>query len=110
MTLTHAFGHAARNRARSAIFWPFFNAQSKNFEHFGGVLRLVLLLVHQDEARAGDRPARLARLVGQDLVEARRVLPVGERRGRLERVVVGLHELRRPCSAPAPCAILLRLA
>ena len=43
-------------------------------EHLLAGLGLVLLLVHQDEGRAGDRPALLARLVGQQQVEARRLL------------------------------------
>src|SRR5205807_1680441 len=46
---------------------------------------------HQDEARTCDRPTRLPRLVGKDLIKTRRVLPVGGRG--LEGVVVRLHEL-----------------
>src|SRR6516225_9997137 len=39
-------------------------------------LGLILLLVHQDERGAGNRPTLLARLIGQDQVKARRALPV----------------------------------
>ena len=35
------------------------------------------VLVHEDEGRRGHRPGRVARLVGQDEVETRRMRPVG---------------------------------
>ena len=57
----------------------------------GGVLGLVLHLVHEDEGRPGNRPAVLARLVGEDLVEA--VAPVGAGGRGLERFGAGGDEL-----------------
>ncbi|MPM40441.1 hypothetical protein SDC9_87082 [bioreactor metagenome] len=57
----------------------------------GGLHRLVLHLVHQDEGGAGDGPGTFTRLVRQDLIEA--LAPVGTGSGGLEGGVVRLHEL-----------------
>src|SRR4029077_8474409 len=61
----------------------------EEFQNRGGTLGMVLLFVHQDERRAGDRPALLARLVGQEQVEARRLGPIGVGGGGLKGLVVG---------------------
>ncbi|EAW42553.1 hypothetical protein N9414_24358, partial [Nodularia spumigena CCY9414] len=55
-----------------------------------GLCRLVLGLVHDDEGRRGDGPCLLARLVGQDLVEA--LGPVGTGSSGLEGGVIRGHE------------------
>src|ERR1051325_5866064 len=64
----------------------------EEIESGAGVLRFRLLLVHQDEAGAGDRPAVFARLVGQEQVEARRFRPVRIRGCRLEALAVRGNE------------------
>src|SRR5882672_1343055 len=61
---------------------------AEELQDFLGLVAVGLRFVHQDEGRSGDRPAVLARLVGEDLVEAGRVLPVGAGGGGLEGLVV----------------------
>ena len=62
-------------------------------EHRLGHVGLLLALVHQDEAGAGDRPAAVARLVGEQQVEAGGVGPVGVGRRGLERLAARGDEL-----------------
>src|SRR5262249_49521588 len=49
-------------------------------------------LVHQNEGGSGDRPAVLAGLVGQDVIETGGVFPVGAGRRGLESLVVRRYE------------------
>src|SRR6185437_190692 len=63
----------------------------EELENLLGHLGLLLALVHQDEARAGDRPAVLAALVGEQQIETGRFLPVGIGRRCLEALAVGHH-------------------
>src|SRR6266513_304665 len=65
----------------------------EEFEDLFGFCRVGLQFVHQDEGRAGDGPAVSARLIGEDLVEARGILPIGADGRGLEALVVGRHEI-----------------
>ena len=69
----------------------------EELQRVGGLRRLVLRLVHQDEGGAGDRPGVLAGLLGQDLVEA--LAPVGTRGGGLEGCRRRATRNCRPCSS-----------
>src|SRR6266404_1668180 len=74
--LGHAVGHR-RVIELGCHLLTAFERPVEEFQYLGGILRLVLLLVHQDKARTGDRPTRLPRLVGKNLIKTRRVFPVG---------------------------------
>src|SRR5690606_35236318 len=59
----------------------------------GAALRILRLLVHQDEVGGGDRPGVGAAGVGDDQVEVLDAAPVGGRGGRGERVGVRRDEV-----------------
>src|SRR6266513_5536343 len=70
---------------------PVLVAPLEELEDLYGFCRVGLHLVHQDESRAGYGPAVFARLVGEDLVEAWGILPIGTGGRGLEALVVGRH-------------------
>lgn len=63
----------------------------KELKRFGRLLGLVGFFVHQDKRGTGNRPAVLARLIGQDLVEAIGGFPVGVG-GRFKAVIARLNK------------------
>ena len=65
----------------------------KELKRFGRLLGLVGFFVHQDKRGAGNRPAVLARLIGQDLVEAIGGFPVGVGPSGLKAVLVGREKV-----------------
>ena len=73
--LDHVVGHRdviqIKRHLVTAFVSPF-----EELESDGGIGGLILFLVHQDKGRASNGPAFLAWLIGQDLVEAWRLVPL----------------------------------